>query len=478
MQQRIIVCGAGLAGLTAGVSALENNARVTLVEKSPEVGGTALLSGGLLWTFADYEEMRSKVPLGDAALQWLVQDTLDGAMTWLEAQGARLGPIEHVLVHGRGRPIEPAQTIQALADRFVALGGELRFETAVEGLVMREGKVCGVRLTEGERVFEEEAAAVVLATGGFQGDPELVSRYILKDSKNLILRANPWSTGDGFRAATAAGAAPSFGLGTFYGHALAAPPARYEQINVRSMSQYYGLISVAINLNGERFADETEGTGEESLNQKLAVQPGARGFYIIDHSAIDITPIQGRPDVTRAILDRARAAGGVILVADTLEELAAELGAAGVPKERALATLVEFNTFVENGRGGELDPPRRGHQVPLRHAPFYAVAVQAAITFTMGGLQIDERGRVLRRAASSSPFLLPPEERAYVDSEPLMIRIGSAYRQSVIPGLFAAGCDTGNISHGGYVGGLATALTTGRAAGCEAARYVATRQAM
>jgi len=465
----IVVCGGGLAGFSAGIAALESGASVTLIEKAPEVGGTTIISGGLVWTIAEYERIRSDIPDGDPSLQWLVHDTIDTARDWLAAKGARLGPDEPLLGHGRGRIMDPAQAIGVLHDAFLAAGGRLHVSTALDTLLMQDGVVCGVRAVRDGVPVDFHADAVILATGGFQGNAELLARYVVPDPDNLILRANPWSTGDAFLAATAIGAAVSPGLDTFYGHALTMAPARYSKLEFRDVSQYYGQSGVAINLRGERFCDEAEGNGEELLNQHLARQPGGKGFYIIDQNALVSAPIQGLEVVTSAIIDRARRAGAPIVEAQSLEDLCAALGAFGVSSAIALETLLGFNAQLENGSADRLKPCRRTRRTPLHRAPFYAVGVQAAITFTMGGLQVDERMRVLRRTGSTSTMAPPPAERAFAQTGQDGIAIGTDYRQNVVRGLYAAGCDAGNISHFGYMGGLASALTTGLAAGRHAA---------
>jgi succinate dehydrogenase/fumarate reductase flavoprotein subunit len=137
-----------------------------------------------------------------------------------------------------------------------------------------------------------------------------------------------------------------------------------------------------------------------------------------------------------------------------------------------LRELTEFNHLIETGRADELKPSRRGNRKALRRAPFHAVGVKASITFTMGGLQIDERARVVRRTGSSSPLAAVPPTRALNESDAQTIAIGVEYRQSAIEGLYAAGCDVGNISHFEYAGGLAPALATGRVAGGNAAGFL------
>ena len=90
---RVVVCGGGLSGLTAAISALEAGVPVTLLEKGAELGGNAILSGGMIWTYADYDRMRADIPNGDAMIQWMIHENIDAARTWLATQGVDLGQI-------------------------------------------------------------------------------------------------------------------------------------------------------------------------------------------------------------------------------------------------------------------------------------------------------------------------------------------------------------------------------------------------
>jgi succinate dehydrogenase/fumarate reductase flavoprotein subunit len=471
--KRIIVCGGGLSGLVAGITAREAGVPVTLFEKAPETGGNAAISGGVIWALNEYERIRADIPDGDPVLQWLVYENVDAALTWLEAQGAKLGAYESRPELGRReRRMAPAQALAALAERFVTLGGELHTGMGLESLIIEEGAVRGVQLVKDGRTEAHRARAVVIATGGFQGNPELISRYVVRDPDHLYLRGNPWSTGDGLLAGLQAGASASAGLDTFYGHALAAPPARFTKLEFRDYTQWYGQHAVAVNLQGERFADESHGSSEHALNQGLAQQPQGRGFYIVDQAQYEAPAVRGKELLTRVIIERARKAGAPVVVADTLEALCQGLAVHGQPPGRLLRTLREFNELVETDRADDLVPPRRRHRQGLSRAPFYAVGVRASITFTMGGLRVDEQARVLRRAGSSSPLATLPPERLAAESPGAVLAIGQDYRHSAIDGLYAAGTDAGNICHFGYMGGLGPALVTGRTAGAAAAAFV------
>lgn len=439
-----------MAGLCAAIAALERGASVVVLEKGARAGGSMWLSNGLIWTFADKAQLREDVSDGNKALQDFIVDGLPDALTWLSAQGVELAPEQTFQWYGRGRRANPAQMTPALLDRIASLGGRILTGTSLDRLICDDGAVKGIRAFDGQGPLEIRARSVILATGGFQGNAELLARYVTPHADNLILRSNPCSTGDGLFAAADAGAALTPLLNAYYGHALVAPPARYSELEFQSASQKYGNLAVALDLRGERFADESAGTGEEAINFHIGSRPGACAVYIVDAAMAEMESPNNPPP--RAAIDRARAYGGPVLDAGNLEELARGLGAWGIPPATALASLRAYNAAVESGDCVSLWPPRSRNRFPLAKPPFVAVMVRSAITYTCGGLQADLDMRVLRRSTSVSMMsnvIAPSGEMSIAE----------------IPGLCVAGCDLGGVSTVGYIGGLAHALVTGKTAG-------------
>jgi fumarate reductase flavoprotein subunit len=431
----VIVVGGGLAGLVAALQAIELGARVTLLEKGDRLGGSFIYSSGYVWSYKDCPTFRREAPGSEVTLQRLILERLAPDLEWLEDRSVP------ALARETGNPLTvgvrlgPQRTVAALADRIAASGGRILLATSMVDLMQASGgRIAGVRVSAGGEHSTEEADAVILASGGFAANPDLVERHIIQGSGRMRLRAHPWSTGDGFLAALEAGGLASAGLDEFYGRNLPAPPADFSPEEFVEVSQLYGRYAVAINQNGERYADEAADWSETALVRATARQPGLRAWYVVDAAGLQR---RVRERTVEEMVATAQRVGGSVLRARNLEELAVRLAERGVPGANVLRTLDEYNAAV--GTGGELSPPRSAPTAPVQAPPFVAVEVAPAITHTIGGLAVDEGCQVLCRT----------------DGRPL-------------PGLYAAGVEVGGVSVGGYTSGLAAALVFGRIAATSA----------
>jgi fumarate reductase flavoprotein subunit len=427
---RIVVAGGGLAGLTAALRAAELGARVTLLEKGDRPGGSFLLSSGYVWSYRDMPTYRREAPGGDTVLQKQILDRLGSDLDWLESAGGVLLSRETGNPLTFGARFDPEQTVAALAGRILASGAEILTGTALDALTEDAGRITGVRASSRERKVEYAADAVVLASGGFAANQDLVGRYVIGGAGRMRVRAHPRSTGDGFLAALEMGARASTGLDEFYGRNLPAPPAEFPPARFVEVSQLYGRHAVAVNARGERYADEGADWSETALTRATAHQPGLYAYYILDAAGLRV---RVRERTVKEMVEVARGTGGTVVEAVSLQELADRLGELGVLRDTLFHTLENYNAAVTSDT--EMSPPRTGPAGPLCEPPFVAVKVAPYITHTMGGLAVDGGCRVSREA----------------DQQP-------------IPGLYAAGVEVGGVSTGGYTSGLASALVFGRTA--------------
>jgi fumarate reductase flavoprotein subunit len=262
----LVVAGAGMAGLVAAARARELGADVVVHEKGDRPGGSMLLSSGVVWRYREWERFRAECPGGDPELQRVVWEGLDEALGWLERLGAP------VVARETGNPLTSG----------------LRFDPGglTETLVRRVGDL---RLREPLTALPDGVPAV-LATGGFQGDRALVRERITSQAGRLVLRANPWSSGDGLRLAVGRGAELSAGLDEFYGRNLAAAP-KIEAEQFVTLAQVYARHATVESLEGERYEPRT--WSEIDVVQWTARQPEARARYLVPDKALD-RPVRER----------------------------------------------------------------------------------------------------------------------------------------------------------------------------------------
>ena len=425
----MLVIGGGLAGLSAATRAVQDGASVVVVEKGPSLGGSAVYAG-FLWTAPTLDVMREVNPDGDPELGARLVDGYDDAIEWVQSLG--VATKDPVTVLGYGRGVETDMTgLIAACERVVRQGedSEILLGAQTSELIRSHGRVRGAEVitADGER-RRIEARSTVLATGGFGGDPELRAQHIHPLARELPLRANPYSTGDGLRLGLAAGAAFGAENAGFYGHLVPSHVPARNAHELWEVTFYHSEHGVLVNLAGDRFVDETIG---DHLNT-LAVleQPEARALLICDQRVHDewmMRPyVEGVEPNDRFALAYRR--GARCAVAEDLEEfdhLPEEWGYDGSAVRR---TLTEFNA---RSAAGTAEPSRRLDSEPLVNPPYYVVELIPAITFTFGGLRVDADARVLNA------------------------------RGRPIPGLLAAGADIGGLWVRAYAGGAATALVFG-----------------
>jgi fumarate reductase flavoprotein subunit len=309
-----------MAGLVAAARARQLGAAPVVYEKGDRPGGSLLLSSGVIWRHRTTEAFRDDCPGGDPALQRRLLEELDDALDWLESLGAV--PLERET--GNPRTLGRRFDARVLTGALVRAAGDVRLETP----------------------FVE---ADVLATGGFG--------VRLARERGLLLRAAPWSEGEGLDYALARGAATTAGMDEFYGRAL---PAQLGEDDFVRASQLYARHALVVDEAGRDL-------GEPRWHEADLVQrfPNGRAWFVVD---------------ARALRERTRYG--------------------------SVAELVELARAV----GGDVRPAAElPFALPLSpklaEPPFVAVRVRAAVTHTIGGLRIDPDGRVLDGDGAPVPGL-------------------------------------------------------------------------
>jgi succinate dehydrogenase/fumarate reductase flavoprotein subunit len=443
LQADLLVLGAGMAGMSAAAYAAQHGATVIVVEKSPEPGGSALLSGGTLWTAQTYELLREFDPEGDPDLAAALVSHYPSAVEWIRSLGVEVSAERSGMSgYGRGYAFDLIGFFARTKAIVESRGGAVITGARAENLIFTKGHVVGAVVADREGVSTASARAVLIATGGFQGDPAARERYLGTGGARLTLRANRFSTGDGLRLALAAGAATTPHMNNFYGHVVPFPLSKFEPEDYLRLSQLAVPHCLLIDENGQRFTDES--LGYFRCAQAVFRVPGSRALMIGDAAAYNEyvrQPSSQGADVFDR-LEEARREGANVASADTLEALGEAVQKWDFDGATLARTVSEFNAEMAAGAVAGR-PPRKRFDHSYDKPPFFAMEVRSAITFAQGGIRIDTSGQVLDTA-------LRP-----------------------VPGLFAAGADAAGVFGGGYAGGLANALVFGLSSASTALGYPA-----
>ncbi|BBJ39266.1 flavocytochrome c [Streptomyces antimycoticus] len=438
----LLVIGAGMAGLTAGARAVRNGLSVMVVEIGTDVGGSARFAG-YAWTAPSHDVMDQHNPWGDTVLKRALVDRFPEGVAWIRSLGVDVKDAQRVLSFGRGHQFDTHQYVDTCRRVIREGGGALLLETCAERLVVEDGAVTGaeLRLADGARL-RVSAGATLIATGGFQGDPELRTAHVHPRAESMQLRSNPFSRGGGYRLATQVGAATGHDDAGFYGHLIPSGISFADPADFVDLSLYYSEHALLFNVRNDRFVDET--LGDHLTAMALLEQPESRGLLIADARVfrdwVVGSYVEGAVAVDKFALASKR--GGRVGLAEDLDELAY------LPEEwgyRGDAVRDAVKLFNEDAAAGlEPVPGRQLDRLPLDEPPYYVIETVPAITFPFHGVRIDDRARVLRG-----------------DGEPLH-------------GLLAAGSDTGGLWHRAYAGGIASALVFGLTAADTATATTAT----
>ena len=484
----VIVVGGGNAAFCAALAAREQGASVVMLEAAPEdeAGGNSRFTAGAMRVAYDgVEDILKLVPdLSETEIETtdfgsytkdqffddmarvtqyrsdpelvdrLVTGSLD-TLIWMREKGVRFVPIygrQAFKIDGKfkfwgGLTVETVGGGPGLIDMWTGIakreGIEVLYEHRVLDLLRDDDRVCGVKVRRDGETVEFSGGTVVLACGGFEANAEWRTRYLGPGWDLAKVRGTRFNTGDGIRMALDIGASP---FGNWSGcHAVGwemnAP--EFGDLAVGDQFQKHSYpFAIMVNATGRRFVDE----GADFRNYTYArygrvilEQPGQFAWQIFDQK---VKHLQRDEYNIRQITK---------VTADTIEELAEKLD--GVDSEAfvdeiarynaAVRQDVEFNPNVKDGRRTEgLAIDKSNWANTVDEPPYEGYAVTCGVTFTFGGLRINEEGEVLD-----------------TDHKP-------------IRGLFAAGELVGGLFYFNYPGGsgLTSGSVFGRLAGASAAR--------
>ena len=339
--------------------------------------------------------------------------------------------------------------MKILTDRAKELGVKILLQTPVTKIVKRGDRVTGVIAEDrsGEPV-EAEARAVIVATGGFGDNPEMIKKYTGFDwGKDLFSFRIPGVVGDGIRMAWEAGAAPTeMTMEMIYGMPGEVNPA---------LHMVFHQPHLLVNVQGERFMNEEIMPNTTFAGNAITVQKDRTAFLIFDENIKRHMETVGFDDISVVFpfmkvddLDAliAQAQGGGykdVFVADSLADLAAQTG---IDSAGLALTVADYNRFCAQGYDEVFN---KNHKLlrPVDAPRFYAARLLPGAYGSLGGIKINYRTEVLDK------------------------------QWNTISGLYAAGTDACSIYGDSYVfilpgNTMGFAINTGRIAGENAAEYV------
>jgi succinate dehydrogenase/fumarate reductase flavoprotein subunit len=426
LETDIAVLGCGAAGSAAAIEGHDHGAKVVILEKMPpaKAGGNTRVSGGIWFNNRDPE--RAAVYLDSLAggfklpkpvvKAWAEETAANTA--WLKGLGADVGPHADYTPEypeldgsdayggymGIGGNIGNSLLFNFLQSAIEQRGIEILYETAGQELITEGGRVIGVQAVKAGKPFRARAhRGVVLATGGFENNPEMVADYL--GMANPPIWGTPASTGDGHKMAMRIGA-DLWHMDNMMAIVGVRTPDFHSAFATMGLVGPKGYIYVG--RDGSRFVDENVQIrhGHALIHGRYEIYPHLPLFVVFDERTRKAGPLVPKPeympvgwnlvienyvwsDDNLAEIDK-----GWIVKADTLAELAAKLG---VPQGKLEKTVALYNRYCAAGEDEQFgrDPATL---IPLDEPPFYAFASGPILAWSNGGPRRNEHAQVLNLA--------------------------------------------------------------------------------
>ena len=422
----IVIIGAGGAGMTAAINATQAGKDVILVEMMPYAGGnTTKATGGMNAAETHYQKeqgiedsveqfvedtMKGGHDINDRDLVTIMAENSAAGIDWLDSIGAPLPKISfsggatnqriHAPEDGSG---VGAYLVTALLKKMDELGIKVMYNTKATDLLSLEGTVNGVMAESDDAYYTIHSKAVILATGGFGNNQEMIVRY-RDDLEGTVTTSAPGIMGDGIVMAQAVGA-DLVDIDQIQLH-----PTVEQKTSMLITESVRGDGAILVNQDGKRFTDEL--LTRDKVSAAELAQPGSYAYIIFDQKLRE-----GLKATEKYI------STGITVQGDTIEDLAAQID---VDPATLAETLANWNKCVADKNDAEFGRTT-GMDNDLSTAPYYAIKIAPGIHHTMGGVHIDTGAHVID------------------------------LNGKVIPGLFAAGEVVGGVHGGNRLGGNAVA---------------------
>lgn len=440
----IVIIGAGGAGLAAAIEGVQNGAKVIVLEKMGVAGGnTTSATGGLNAAetkiqkelgIEDTKEqfyadtMKGGYNKNDPALVRKMVDKAAETVDWLMSFGVDLSDVGKMAGSTNKRTHRPqggaavgAHMVSVMETEALKIGVDLRKNSKVIDIIKEENKPAGVVVeTNGQR-YTIAAKAVIIATGGFGANPDMVVKY-KPELEGFGTTNHKGATGDAFAWIE------KFGGALTQMDEIQTHPTVVPGNGLMITEAVRGNGAIMVNREGNRFCSEM--ATRDVMSKAILNQTGKTAYLVFD---------MGVRKSLKAIEGYVKQ--GLLTEGETPEALAEKLG---IPAESFASTIASYNQIQASGNDAEFGRKASEMPRPLTEGPYYAVEVGPAIHHTMGGIKITPNAEVLDTNGN------------------------------VIPGLYAAGEVTGGVHGGNRLGGNAVAdiCVYGKIAADSALEYI------
>ena len=448
----LLIVGSGAAGFTASMAAREAGVKnLIMIEKMAVPGGNSqLAAGGMNAAGTKFQKqagiednpqlmfddtMKGGKNVSNPDLVRVLADKSNESIEWLDKHGATLshvgqgGGSSAARMHGPadGAFVGPYLS-KFFRDEAAKSNLDLRLNTKLVKLIKgTNGEITGA-LVKGKHtgIYQIDAKAVILATGGIGANPELIQKLRPDISPEVKTSNQPGSQGDGIILGENVGAA------VVDAKEIQLNPTLLVGSPVIVSETVRGAGAVFVNKEGKRFISEL--TTRDKTSAAVSKQTGGVAYEIFDQKVRD------KVKQTGAAFELGLAKEG-----RTLEELGKN---AGIDPKNLAATIAQYNKYAEAGNDPEFGRPKISAKVDTPN--FYAIEVTPAIHYYMGGLKINPQAKVIDKNGK------------------------------VIEGLFAAGEVTGGVHGKNRLGGnsISETITVGRISGEEAAKRIANNESI
>ena len=449
----VVVIGAGGAGFSAAITAKNAGANVVLLEKMPAVGGNSLISGAEMNVAKNW--VQPKLGINDDSPELHAQDTfkggdgkgdmkvinvmtheaLDAAKWCRDYLGVRFEDDNLFFFggHSRKRALIPVgHTGTEFIAKFQAKADELGIPVitnmkAEELIKDKDGRVVGVKATmDGSEYTFNAKGGVVLATGGFGANPEMVKKYNPKIDERFKTTDAPGSTGEALYMAERAGA-ELVNMGYIQTYPICDPIS--GAIELIADARFDGAIM--LNQEGKRFVEELQ--RRDVLSEAILNQTGRYCWVLWNDKIGSISnTVKAHANEYEAFTKQ-----GIMTTCDDLKCIA---DFTKIPFDQLQKTVKRVSDMA--GKGNDKDFNHRAGLMDMQQGKYYVIKAVPSTHHTMGGVRINEKAEALTAEGK------------------------------VIPGLWAAGEVTG-VTHGtNRLGGNAYTdiIVFGRIAGEAAAK--------